>query len=599
MVEDNGAMDAFGDRSLEERIDRLERLVEKLWEREAPERTERPGMERPRRQPDPRSRHGAGERPGVREPRSASPESATSWKDAPKGTDWAALGERWLGKVGIVFVVLAVGFFLKYSFDQGWITPTLQVILGLLLGTGLLVLGLRLEGSRRQYSQLLLGGAIAVFYVVGFAAFQLYELVPFALAFSYMAANTVLAVVLAERQGNASLATIGLIGGLSTPFLLHPETENIAGLVLYTSLVLVGFGAVQFRRGWRSLLVALGIGGFLVMILAAFRTPDEVRLITLGGVLIAWALAGFSPILRPWLHAEAPHRWPVRPLGWLGEKLEVESEQFDAGLMRLFALGASLITVLLIALMWDIEGRGMGVLFTLVGAVYCLLAWGSKGVVNVRDGSADTAALLLPLGILLLIQEPWALLPLAALATGYHLAHREWGMRGVGVMGHLLFVIITLWFAGEVGRQLDSRISTPLTLGAFAQLGVVVMAFVTSLILPKWERPIVYQIAAHIAFLAWLGVEIGDLPAGTGLVTISWGAYGILLFVVSFAMKRRRIQLAGLATLGLVAGKLLLIDMAQLDMIWRILLFMGFGATFLVLSYFINRPTPTAAEPEG
>jgi uncharacterized membrane protein len=569
MGEDSGSTRPSGDQSLEERIDRLERLVEKLWERDAGERKERPG---------------------TREPRSASPVDAPPLKGAPKSTDWASLGERLLGKVGIVFVVLALGFFLKYSFDQGWVTPMLRVILGLLLGAGLLVLGLRLEGSRKRYSQFLLGGAIAVFYIVGFAAFQLYELVPFALAFSYMAATTVLAVVLAERQDHASLATIGLIGALSTPFLLHTETENIAGLVLYTSLVMVGFGAVQFRRGWRSLLGVMGIGGLLVMTVAAFRTPDEARWITMGGVLIAWALVGISPILRAWLHAESPGRWPVQPLGWLGEKLDVKAEPFDVVLMHAYALGASLIAVVLIALIWDMEARGIGSLFILVGAVYCLLAWGSRGVVKVRDGSADTAAVLLPLGILILIQEPWAILPLAALATGYHLAHREWGMGGLGILGHLLFALLALGFMGDVGRQMDSSVASPLDLEAFALLGAVAMAFVTSLILPKWERPVVYQIAAHVALLAWLGVEIGDLPNGTGLVTISWGVYGILLFVVSFVRKSRRIQLAGLATLGLVAGKLLLVDMAQLDMIWRILLFMGFGAAFLVLSYYINRP---------
>ena len=43
------------------------------------------------------------------------------------------------------------------------------------------------------------------------------------------------------------------------------------------------------------------------------------------------------------------------------------------------------------------------------------------------------------------------------------------------------------------------------------------------------------------------------------------------------------------ATLGLVAAKLLVVDMAQVDVIWRILLFMGFGAAFLGLSYLINR----------
>lgn len=38
-----------------------------------------------------------------------------------------------------------------------------------------------------------------------------------------------------------------------------------------------------------------------------------------------------------------------------------------------------------------------------------------------------------------------------------------------------------------------------------------------------------------------------------------------------------------------VAAKLLVVDMAQVDVIWRILLFMGFGAAFLGLSYLIKR----------
>ena len=55
-------------------------------------------------------------------------------------------------------------------------------------------------------------------------------------------------------------------------------------------------------------------------------------------------------------------------------------------------------------------------------------------------------------------------------------------------------------------------------------------------------------------------------------------------------------QLAGLVTLGIVAAKLLLVDMAQVDVIWRILLFMGFGAAFLGLSYLINRQAEDSEE---
>ena len=64
MGEDNGTMGPSGEKSLEERIDRLERLVEKLWERDARERTERPGAERPRRTSDSRSRCGGKARDG-------------------------------------------------------------------------------------------------------------------------------------------------------------------------------------------------------------------------------------------------------------------------------------------------------------------------------------------------------------------------------------------------------------------------------------------------------------------------------------------------------------------------------------------------------
>jgi uncharacterized membrane protein len=44
----------------------------------------------------------------------------------------------------------------------------------------------------------------------------------------------------------------------------------------------------------------------------------------------------------------------------------------------------------------------------------------------------------------------------------------------------------------------------------------------------------------------------------------------------------------GLATLVLIAIKLLVIDFSNLNVIWRILIFMGFGGVFLFLSYWIK-----------
>ena len=47
-------------------------------------------------------------------------------------------------------------------------------------------------------------------------------------------------------------------------------------------------------------------------------------------------------------------------------------------------------------------------------------------------------------------------------------------------------------------------------------------------------------------------------------------------------------MIAGMGTLLLVVGKLLLVDLINLDAAWRILLFLSFGGVFLVLSYYLQ-----------
>ena len=216
--------------NLEKRVQRLERLVDQLRKESAfgsRRGEEGPTAESGAAETAPTS--GKGPERGPAPP----PTWAKPVEDAGPGrrepTDWAEMGERWMGRIGIAFVVLALGFLFKYSIDQGWITPPIRILLGLLLGGALLILGLRVKGSRERYSQFLLGGAIAVFYLDGFAAFQLYQLISFGPAFTYMVGITVLAVVLSERQRYASLAVIGTAGGLATPFLLYTELVETAG----------------------------------------------------------------------------------------------------------------------------------------------------------------------------------------------------------------------------------------------------------------------------------------------------------------------------------------------------------------------------------
>lgn len=172
--------------------------------------------------------------------------------------------EFWLRVVGIGLLLFAVAFLFRYAVEQGWLGPPVRVALGLLAGTVLLGLGVRIGDDRPEFSSVLLGGGIGAFYITGFAAFQLYDLVPHSAAFLFMVLNTVLAFVLSLRRDEAVLSLVGVLGGLGTPFLLNNGSGGPAGLVAYLSLLVVGVGAIYLFRGWQVLFWT-AVGGTAVI----------------------------------------------------------------------------------------------------------------------------------------------------------------------------------------------------------------------------------------------------------------------------------------------------------------------------------------------
>jgi len=182
-------------------------------------------------------------------------------------------GEFWLNKIGITLLLLGLGFLFKYSADQNWITPLVRVSFGLILGVGLVGLGMRLPESKRVLCQVLTGGGIAAFYITGYAAFQLYHLVPQYLAFSFMVGITLLSYFLALYQSEPPLAVVAVIGGLGTPFLLHTGSGNIPGLMIYTCVLLAGSMAVYYFRPWRLLFWSTWLGGWIVIGIAVSQAP--------------------------------------------------------------------------------------------------------------------------------------------------------------------------------------------------------------------------------------------------------------------------------------------------------------------------------------
>ncbi|HJZ67910.1 MAG TPA: DUF2339 domain-containing protein [Blastocatellia bacterium] len=163
------------------------------------------------------------------------------------------IGGRWLLWIGIIAISFGVAFFLKFAFDNQWITPGWRVNIGVMIGLAFLVGGERLRRRYPVYSHGLSGGGIFILYLSIFVGFNTYHLIPQPLAFALMAAVTATASLLAARYSALAIAVLGLIGGFLTPILLSTGVDNEIGLFGYIALLDLGVLALAYSKRWRSL----------------------------------------------------------------------------------------------------------------------------------------------------------------------------------------------------------------------------------------------------------------------------------------------------------------------------------------------------------
>lgn len=165
-----------------------------------------------------------------------------------------AVASNWLLRVGVLILVTGIGFFLKYSIDNGLLGEKARVALTVLAGIGMIGGGVRLVGGRYHlFSQGLLGGGITVLYFSVFAAFSFYHLISAYPAFGLMILVTASASALAVRLNSILVAIFAIIGGYCTPILLSTGQVNFFGLYSYMLLLGIGILGINAYKHWHLL----------------------------------------------------------------------------------------------------------------------------------------------------------------------------------------------------------------------------------------------------------------------------------------------------------------------------------------------------------
>lgn len=545
-----------------------------------------------------------------------------------KGAEW------WLARGGGLLTLFALVLLYQYGVDRNWITPILRIVVGTGIGAALMLVGNRISRAPESASdavvglrEVMMGAALAAWYITAYAAAVMYGLIPLASARIIFLLLSILGAWLALREKRALLGMLAVGVGFATPILLPSPVPSIPAFAVYLgALTLVGL-LLYLMRGWQ-LVLWLTFGAFWfnsgsAALIACCRSPGSGESARIA-VTVLIVLTGIAMVRVPILR---------RRLLALGSHLYTESKRSEAGTSILTALANKLSGLtrrpggLDSPAIWAITLATPLIALTQLSTIWPRVSstvWGLIGLaiagLAYRLASSPRAP-----------EEEFTHVEAAATAL-WSLAGVLWLAHGIAdllsISAPATYIIAASLHAFVALSTRDSRFVIPSAVARATTLVIVLSILVAeSNVLHGlnfyWTLAEVCGIAA-CGWSAWLHRDSGS-SAYVGvmavasyvallvvdarflgavlrpLVTASYALMGTAFLVAGRnAANSARLRRLGGATLVIVVVRLIVVDLADVETIWRVLLFLGCGALFLFTSHRMQRsgkPDPESAGP--
>lgn len=517
--------------------------------------------------------------------------------------------EWWLSRAGTGLVVLAILLLYRYAIDQGWITPPIRVLAGVVVGAALFWAAIRvrpLAGPAADtdlgFRELLLGGGLAVWFVTAYAAAVWYQLIPISAARLAFILLGIISTWIALEERREIFALVAVATGFATPFILPAPVESVAALSLYLGAV-ASIGLIFYlMRGWHSIVWITFLAFW--MILATQTSPNAFGAQRFGSVplsiLVFAAGAAFTraPLVRRQLLALGSPRFAAAPINsgieGLMEALDSFSRALGGGksapdslIVWILTLLSPVLAIGSLGQIWPrVPGEISGAALVLLGAG-ALAIFGRESNTDAEIAHVELSAAMLwtVIGIGRIAPSPESL-PASAVLAALAINGVPRQFVGPRVLAKLTIGLVMLSIAGHELSFSDTGL-VHLRWLASGLVAVGAAAFIARKLVaePADEmQGIVLAAAGYFdaLLILWRLLE----PIWAPLVTASYALLGAGLLILSRREgTHRHLKYLGGATMVIVAGRLLLVDLSRVGTIWRVLLFLVCGVLFLYTGY--------------
>jgi uncharacterized membrane protein len=507
-----------------------------------------------------------------------------------EGNFEAVVAGRWLNYVGILALLFAVTFFLKYAFDNNWVGPRGRVGIGLLAGSILYPWSQHLLARGYKYfSEGIAGLGAAVLYLSLWAGWHYYHIFPQATAFVAMIVVTGVTLAFAVGRNSERIAFLALLGGLITPILVSTGENHEVSLFAYLTILGAGVLAIAWVRDWKSLPPVQ----FLATLVyfwgwySEFYRADELATTVLFATVF-FVLFAALPVVRSWRDGELSelevgivlvnslaYLAALRQMLWpdnrwaltvavlalaaahlAAERMLPEKRGTDVRVARILYAGLAL-TCATLAIPIRLDGRWITIAWAVEGAV---LIWGGLRVRFAAIRWAGLALFAIVAGRLVLISIP----------ADTFLLNARFATFAISVA----CLALSCYFAATSDEELGEQESLAFVITAIAANILAIAA----LSLEVWDL---------FGRMPSLGIDRGH--AQQLALSMLWLVWALGLLGAGLWKKSQAIRWQALVLLGVVIVKVFLFDLSFLEKFYRIVSFLLLGLALMLISFYYQR----------